>query len=253
MSSATTLTTYSAGARQLAAFLAARGVVAAAAVDRTALEDWIGEARPGRRGSILVSKPDPPPRSAGSMGSRAGRPPWPPRCTPTATGWEWSNSVVRLFDGRTPAGWRMAGRGSFHAVDGALQSVPGFDLARPGAGRVPGHPVDHATSIDEFPGHRPCWSSGAVNVGDCNGCWPALLVPGPSGGYPTRQIGPGRPGTRAGKGAIPGNSVGGYRGSLMPKRKPGSPTGWRLTSMPVIGPRPSTLSVPWRYQWVGGD
>jgi choline dehydrogenase-like flavoprotein len=37
-------------------------------------------------------------------------------------------TVLRLFDGRTLAGWRMAGRGSFHAVDGALQSVPGFDL-----------------------------------------------------------------------------------------------------------------------------
>ena len=37
-------------------------------------------------------------------------------------------TVVRLFDGRTLAGWRMAGRGTFHVVDGAVQSVPGFDL-----------------------------------------------------------------------------------------------------------------------------
>ena len=38
-----TLTTYSAGARQLAAFLAERGVATAREVDRAALEDWIGQ------------------------------------------------------------------------------------------------------------------------------------------------------------------------------------------------------------------
>jgi Domain of Unknown Function (DUF1080)/GMC oxidoreductase len=37
-------------------------------------------------------------------------------------------AVVQLFDGQTLANWRMAGRGTFHAIDGALQSVPSFDL-----------------------------------------------------------------------------------------------------------------------------
>src|SRR5437764_911469 len=37
-------------------------------------------------------------------------------------------TVIQLFDGKTLANWRMAGRGTFHAVDGALQSVPSFDL-----------------------------------------------------------------------------------------------------------------------------
>jgi choline dehydrogenase-like flavoprotein len=35
---------------------------------------------------------------------------------------------VQLFDGRSLANWRMAGRGTFHVIDGALQSVPSFDL-----------------------------------------------------------------------------------------------------------------------------
>jgi hypothetical protein len=37
-------------------------------------------------------------------------------------------TVVQLFDGLSLANWRMAGRGTFHVVDGALQSVPSFDL-----------------------------------------------------------------------------------------------------------------------------
>ncbi len=35
---------------------------------------------------------------------------------------------IQLFDGQTLTGWRMAGRGTFHAIDGALQSVPSFTL-----------------------------------------------------------------------------------------------------------------------------
>jgi choline dehydrogenase-like flavoprotein len=37
-------------------------------------------------------------------------------------------TVVQLLDGATLANWRMAGRGAFHVVDGALQSVPSFAL-----------------------------------------------------------------------------------------------------------------------------
>src|SRR5207253_1049296 len=37
-------------------------------------------------------------------------------------------TVLTLFDGQTLATWRMAGHGTFHVIDGALQSVPSFDL-----------------------------------------------------------------------------------------------------------------------------
>lgn len=43
--------------------------------------------------------------------------------TPPAQG-----TVIQLFDGSTLANWRMSGRGTFHALDGALQSLPSFDL-----------------------------------------------------------------------------------------------------------------------------
>jgi hypothetical protein len=39
-----------------------------------------------------------------------------------------AGAVIQLFDGHTIANWRMAGRGTFHVIDGALQSVPSFDL-----------------------------------------------------------------------------------------------------------------------------
>jgi len=46
----------------------------------------------------------------------------PPSPPPSA------GSVITLFDGTSLANWRMAGRGTFHVIDGALQSVPSFDL-----------------------------------------------------------------------------------------------------------------------------
>lgn len=58
----------------------------------------------------------------------AGQPPrrfvqYPPPAAPPAAG-----TVIPLFDGHSLANWRLAGRGTFHAIDGALQSVPSFDL-----------------------------------------------------------------------------------------------------------------------------
>jgi hypothetical protein len=47
--------------------------------------------------------------------------PPPPKPPPTGT-------VTTLFDGKSFANWRMSGRGTFHVIDGALQSVPSFDL-----------------------------------------------------------------------------------------------------------------------------
>ncbi len=37
-------------------------------------------------------------------------------------------SHPRRGDGWSASGWRLAGRGTFHVIDGALQSVPSFDL-----------------------------------------------------------------------------------------------------------------------------
>jgi hypothetical protein len=39
-----------------------------------------------------------------------------------------AGTVTQLFDGQSLKNWRMAGRGAFHLIDGALQSVPSFDL-----------------------------------------------------------------------------------------------------------------------------
>jgi len=45
----------------------------------------------------------------------------PPATPPTGT-------MITLFDGKSFSNWRMSGRGTFHVIDGALQSVPSFDL-----------------------------------------------------------------------------------------------------------------------------
>jgi hypothetical protein len=48
---------------------------------------------------------------------------YPPPAPPPPAG-----DVITLFDGKSFANWRMSGRGTFHILDGALQSVPSFDL-----------------------------------------------------------------------------------------------------------------------------
>jgi Domain of Unknown Function (DUF1080)/GMC oxidoreductase len=60
----------------------------------------------------------------GDAGQRARRfVQYPPPATPPSPG-----SVITLFDGTSLANWRMAGRGTFHLINGALQSVPSFEL-----------------------------------------------------------------------------------------------------------------------------
>jgi hypothetical protein len=62
------------------------------------------------------------------VGAGSGRPIRPFFNAPLPAAFSPPGTVVPLFDGQTLAGWRMAGRGSFHVIDGALQSVPSFDL-----------------------------------------------------------------------------------------------------------------------------
>ena len=57
----------------------------------------------------------------------APAPPLAPRIAMPAT-FDPPNTVKQLFDGTSLAGWRMSGRGTFHIADGALQSVPSFEL-----------------------------------------------------------------------------------------------------------------------------
>jgi hypothetical protein len=61
----------------------------------------------------------PPPGGPGGPG--VFTPAMPSSPPPTGT-------IIKLFDGSTLARWRMSGRGTFHAIDGALQSVPSLDL-----------------------------------------------------------------------------------------------------------------------------
>ena len=60
----------------------------------------------------------------GSGGNRPIQPFFQPVMPPAPA----VGTVIPLFDGKTLANWRMAGRGTFHVIDSALQSVPSFDL-----------------------------------------------------------------------------------------------------------------------------
>jgi hypothetical protein len=62
------------------------------------------------------------------IGSGGGGRPIQPFFQPSMPPVPGTGTVIQLFDGTTLANWRMAGRGTFHVMDGALQSVPSFDL-----------------------------------------------------------------------------------------------------------------------------
>jgi hypothetical protein len=109
------------------------------------------------------------------------RPFFQPRmpATPPAPG-----TVISLFDGQTLANWRMAGRGTFHVIDGALQSVPGFDLGLLWC-TLP-MPANYRLELDFF--MRTFQTNSGVfirfrnpeSTGYYNPAWSAVFIPGNS-------------------------------------------------------------------------
>ncbi len=91
-------------------------------------------------------------------------------------------TVVQLFDGQSLANWRMAGHGTFHVVDGALQSVPSFDLGLLWC-TIP-MPQNYRLELDFFT--RTFQTNSGVFVrfrnpqstGYYNPAWSAVFVPG---------------------------------------------------------------------------
>jgi choline dehydrogenase-like flavoprotein len=95
-------------------------------------------------------------------------------------------TVLTLFDGQTLANWRMAGRGTFHAIDGALQSVPSFDLGLLWC-TIP-MPRSYRLELEFF--SRTFQTNSGVFVrfrnpeatGDYNPAWSAVFMPGKPAG-----------------------------------------------------------------------
>ena len=91
-------------------------------------------------------------------------------------------TVLTLFDGQTLTNWRMAGRGTFHVIDGALQSVPSFDLGLLWC-TIP-MPKNYRLELDFFV--RTLATNSGVFVrfrhpeatGYYNPAWSAVFIPG---------------------------------------------------------------------------
>lgn len=94
------------------------------------------------------------------------------------------DTVIPLFDGQTLANWRMAGRGTFHVIDGALQSVPSFDLGLLWC-TIP-MPQSYRLELEFF--IRTFQTNSGVflrfrnpeSTGYYNPAWSAMLIPGMS-------------------------------------------------------------------------
>jgi hypothetical protein len=91
-------------------------------------------------------------------------------------------TLIQLFDGQTLANWRMAGRGTFHAIDGGLQSVPSFDLGLLWC-TIP--MAEHYRLELEFFSRTPQTNSGIFvrfrhpdSTGYYNPAWSAVFSPG---------------------------------------------------------------------------
>jgi len=93
-----------------------------------------------------------------------------------------AGTVVQLFDGQSIANWRMAGRGAFHVVGAALQSVPTFDLGLLWC-TIP-MPPDYRLELDFFT--RSFQTNSGIFVrfrnpqstGYYNPAWSPVFIPG---------------------------------------------------------------------------
>jgi hypothetical protein len=95
-----------------------------------------------------------------------------------------AGTVLQLFNGTTLASWRMAGRGAFHLVDGALQCVPSFDLGLLWC-TIP-MPRNYTLELEFFIRTFPTNSGVFVrfrnpeSTGYYNPAWSAVFIPGMS-------------------------------------------------------------------------
>lgn len=118
------------------------------------------------------------------IGSGAGGRPIQPFFQPIVPPPPASGTVLQLFDGNTLANWRMAGRGAFHVVDGALQSVPSFDLGLLWC-TIP-MPQNYRLDLDFFIRLNQTNSGVFVrfrnpqSTGYYNPAWSAVFIPGMS-------------------------------------------------------------------------
>lgn len=93
-----------------------------------------------------------------------------------------AGTVLQLFDGHSLTQWRVAGRGAFHAIDGALQCVPSFDLGLLWC-TVP-MPRNYRLELDFFTRTNQTNSGVFVRfknpqaTGYYNPAWSAVFIPG---------------------------------------------------------------------------
>jgi hypothetical protein len=98
-------------------------------------------------------------------------------------------TVIPLFNAQTLENWRMAGRGTFHLIDGALQSVPSFDLGllwctipMPQSFRLE---LEFFTRLFQTNSGVFIRFKNPLSTGYYNPAWSAVFIPG----MPTAQAG----------------------------------------------------------------
>jgi hypothetical protein len=147
-------------------------------------------------------------------------------------------TVIHLFDGTTLANWRMAGRGTFHVLDGALQSVPSFDLGLLWC-TIP-MPANYRLELD-FLIRIPQTNSGVFvrfrhpdSTGDYNPAWSAV-----SSGFEVQIDNTGCPDGR------PKHRTGAVYGVNYPNDPPPDPTLPPATPGDFVTPQDALLVPVW--------
>jgi hypothetical protein len=164
----------------------------------------------------------------GSGGNRPIQPFFQPVMPPAPA----VGTVIQLFDGKTLVNCRMAGRGTFHVIDNALQSVPSFDLGLLWC-TIP-MPQNFRLELDFFTRTNQTNSGVFVRfrnpqaTGYYNPAWAAVFIPGMSAvptGFEIQIDNTGAPD------GLPKHRTGGGLCSKLPRRSdsrsraPARPTG----------------------------